>query len=47
VKTGLARVPALAAGVARLLHTPLPVILGWPLGDLYFWHEEACEIAGL
>jgi hypothetical protein len=38
-------VPLLAMEVARFAATPLPVVLGWPLPLLYFWHAAACDLA--
>jgi hypothetical protein len=42
----LRRVPLIAAEFAAFSHTPLPVILGWSLQELFFWHSEFCDLAG-
>lgn len=38
--------PLIAAELAQLSHTPLPIVLGWGLDELYFWHAEYCDLAG-
>jgi hypothetical protein len=37
-------VPVLAADLARASHTPLNVIAGWSLSELYFWHATFVEM---
>jgi hypothetical protein len=34
----------LAAEVAQASHTPLPVILGWGVDELMFWHATYCDL---
>jgi hypothetical protein len=46
VHKGLRSVPLIAAELAVFSHTPLPVILGWSLQELFFWHSEVSELAG-
>jgi hypothetical protein len=41
----LRRFPLIAAELARLLHTPLPVVLAWTLEELFFWHDTCAELA--
>ncbi|HRI90529.1 MAG TPA: hypothetical protein PLS93_02615 [Accumulibacter sp.] len=39
--------PLIAAETAQASHTPLPTVLAWRLPELFFWHAEFCELAGV
>lgn len=27
------------------MHTPLPVVLGWAIDELLFWHHQLCLLS--